>query len=180
MSCKRIGPQSWGMSLFAATVVLLAPMESAAQGASCVSQATGFPQRHVIRCAGGLAIEAAAGADYTLIDKGKDGIPDSADVRGGAVLVNAPPARSRGSSFQIHTPQAVAAVRGTEWAVDVATGKTAVFVIAGQVSVRRATARSAVTLGPGEGVDVEPGTVPLQVKRWSAGRAAALLARFGR
>jgi hypothetical protein len=35
-------------------------------------------------------------------------------------------------------------------------------------------------LRPGEGVDVEPGTASLQVKRWSAERAASLLARFGR
>jgi hypothetical protein len=34
-------------------------------------------------------------------------------------------------------------------------------------------------LGPGEGVDVERGTDPLEVKRWGAARAAALLARLG-
>ena len=157
---------------------LFAPAELAAQGASCLLQPAGMPARQIIRCGDGLSVQAAAGADYTLVDHGRDGIPDSATLRGGALLVDAPPRADR-RGFQIHTPQAVAAVRGTEWAVDVAAGKTAVFVVTGQVSVRRPRG-PAVSLGPGEGVDVEPGTAPLQVKRWPAERAASLLARFGR
>jgi ferric-dicitrate binding protein FerR (iron transport regulator) len=150
----------------------------AAQDTGCLLQPTGIPPRQVIRCRGGLTVEAAAGSDYTLVDHGRDGIPDSAILRGGALLVNAPE-QSGKRAFQIHTPQAIAAVRGTEWAVDVAGEKTAVFVVSGLVSVRRPRGPP-VSLRPGEGVDVEPGTAPLQVKRWSAERAASLLVRFGR
>jgi hypothetical protein len=58
-------------------------------------------------------------------------------------------------------------------------GKTAVFVVSGRVSVRRPRG-PAVSLEPGQGVDVEPGRTSLEVKRWSAERAASLLAGFGR
>ena len=93
-------------------------------------------------------------------------------------LVHRPTARGR-AGFQVITPQAIAAVRGTKWAVDVATGKTSVFVVRGRVAVRRPSAGRGVTLGPGEGVDVDTGTGPLTVKRWPPERAAALLARLG-
>jgi ferric-dicitrate binding protein FerR (iron transport regulator) len=77
------------------------------------------------------------------------------------------------------TPQAIAAVRGTKWAVDAAEGKTSVFVVNGQVSVARRVGSNRVVLGPGEGVDVEA-TGDLTVKRWPPARVAALLARLVR
>jgi ferric-dicitrate binding protein FerR (iron transport regulator) len=163
-----------GMLAFAVPV-LFAPCELLAQESGCFLQPTGIPARQVIRCGNGLQVEAATGTDYRLIDHGRDGIPDSATLRGGALLVNSPARRP----FQVRTPQAIAAVRGTEWAVDVPGGKTAVFVVSGRVSVRR-PGGPAVGLGPGQGVDVEPGRTPLEVKRWSAERAKSLLARFGR
>jgi ferric-dicitrate binding protein FerR (iron transport regulator) len=162
-----------------AAVSLLSLVDAKAQEPGCTLQPTGVPPLQVIRCRDGLTIEATAGAGYTLLDHTRDGIPDSVNLRSGAVLVDAPGQASR-RGFQITTPQAIAAVRGTQWAVDVTSGKTAVFVLTGRVLVRRPTGRRGVTLGPGDGVDVEPGTAPLQVKRWSAERAAALLARFGR
>ncbi|HEX2135752.1 MAG TPA: FecR domain-containing protein [Microvirga sp.] len=153
---------------------------SAAQSPGCTVQpAPTPPPRQVLRCADGLAIEAEARSDYTLRARSTTGIPHEAVLRSGALLVNAP-AQASGRRFQILTPQAVAAVRGTQWAVDVGGGKTAVFVVDGQVSVRRPTGRRAVTLGPGEGVDVAADAAPLAVRRWSPQRAAALLARFGR
>jgi hypothetical protein len=176
MTYERSLPRSLGLAVL--LLVFLAPAELESQETGCLLQPTGVPPRQVIRCGGDLRVEAAAGADYTLVDHGRDGIPDSATLRGGALLVNAP-TRSGTPSFQIHTPQAIAAVRGTEWAVDVPGGKTAVFVVSGRVSVRR-PGGPAVTLGPGQGVDVGTDRAPLQVKRWSAERAASLLARFGR
>jgi ferric-dicitrate binding protein FerR (iron transport regulator) len=177
MDAKRTSFRILG-KLVVLILMFCAPGKLSAQETGCSLQPTGFPPRQVIRCGAGLRIEAAAGADYTLVDHGRDGVPDAVRLRGGALLVNAP-AQSGTRPFQVHTPQAIAAVRGTEWAVDVAPGKTAVFVVTGQVSVRRPKG-PAVRLGPGEGVDVEPGTAPLQVKRWPAERAASLLARFGR
>ena len=70
-------------------------------------------------------------------------------------------------------------MRGTRWAVDVAEGKTSVFVVRGKVNVGRSASRERnVVLGPGEGVDVE-GSTPLVVKRWAPARVSALMARLG-
>ena len=154
--------------------------EAGAQTPNCnIQPASAPPPRQVLRCTDGLTIEAEAGADYALRSRTGTSIPHEVVLRAGAVLVNAP-ARTGGRGFQISTPQAVAAVRGTQWAVDVGSGKSAVFVVDGQVSVRRAAARRTVVLGPGEGVDVTADAAPLTVRRWPAARAAALLARFGR
>src|SRR4051812_28912823 len=136
MACEWAFPKGVG-ALVILLLVTCSPAEVAAQDTGCLLQPTGIPPRQVIRCRGGLTVEAAAGSDYTLVDHhGRDGIPDSATLRGGALLVNAPE-RSGKRAFQIHTPQAIAAVRGTEWALDVAGKKTAVFVVSGLVSVRR-------------------------------------------
>jgi ferric-dicitrate binding protein FerR (iron transport regulator) len=75
------------------------------------------------------------------------------------------------------TPQAIAAVRGTKWAVDATEGKSSVFVVNGRVSVARRAGANRVVLGPGEGVDVEAAGA-LTVKRWPPARVAALLARL--
>jgi ferric-dicitrate binding protein FerR (iron transport regulator) len=153
---------------------------AAAQGVGCVLQAAAAPQRQILRCRDGLTIEAEAGATYSLVDRNRDGEPDAVNLQGRAVFIDAP-ARSAPRGFQTMTPQAIAAVRGTQWAVDVSGSRTSVFVVTGRVSVRRAAGnRPEVSLGPGEGVDVESGRSPLVVRRWPAARAAALLARFGR
>jgi ferric-dicitrate binding protein FerR (iron transport regulator) len=70
-------------------------------------------------------------------------------------------------------------VRGTKWAVDVQGGKTSVFVVRGQVGVRRPANSAAVVLGSGQGVDVAPGGGTLEVKRWKPARVTALMARLG-
>jgi ferric-dicitrate binding protein FerR (iron transport regulator) len=151
-----------------------------AQGVGCVLQAATAPQRQILRCRDGLTIEAEAGAAYNLVDRNRDSQPDAVNLQGRAIFVDAP-ARSARQGFQIMTPQAIAAVRGTQWAVDVSSGRTSVFVVTGRVAVRRVSGNTrGVNLGPGEGVDVEAGTAPLIVRRWPAARAAALLARLGR
>jgi hypothetical protein len=119
------------------------------------------------------------GAVYTLIDRNRDTEPEAATLSSRALLVESPARQSR-RGFQVLTPQAIAAVRGTEWIVDVSGTKTAVFVVSGRVGVRRASSRDSVSLGAGEGVDVEAGVGPLVVRRWPAARASALLARFDR
>jgi len=82
------------------------------------------------------------------------------------------------SGFVVVTPQAIAAVRGTKWAVDVQGGKTAVFVVNGIVSVEKTVSGDLVNLRRGQGVDVDRSAAPLVVKRWPAARVAALLDRF--
>jgi ferric-dicitrate binding protein FerR (iron transport regulator) len=130
-----------------------------------------------LRCGGGVTIVAESGAQYSVVDRDRNGTIDTVELRGGAVLVDVTKQRA-GRRFEVITPQAIAAVRGTKWAVDTDAAKTSVFVVRGQVGVRRPAETGGVTLGPGEGVDVESAN-PLVVKRWPQPRVAALLARLG-
>ena len=133
-----------------------------------------------LRCDGGITIIAENGAHYTLNDTNGDGRVDSVELGSQAVLLEVPKVPS-GRRFTVTTPQAIAAVRGTKWAVDTTAQKTSVFVVNGRVFVgRRPPAdKQSVILGPGEGVDVEQ-TSPLIVKRWAPARVGALMARLGR
>jgi hypothetical protein len=129
-----------------------------------------------LHCEAGITIVAENGARY-MLQSGRNGRVDAVQLDGKALLLEVPP-KSGGNKFQVITPQAIAAVRGTKWAVDVAADKTSVFVVNGRVAVGRRTGSHSVTLRPGEGVDVQPGA-PLTVKRWAAARVSALLARLG-
>ena len=77
------------------------------------------------------------------------------------------------------TPNAIAAVRGTKWIVEVGPERTSTLVISGRVAVSRPRAEQTVVLRPGEGADVAPDDAPIVVKRWAEPRVRALLARFG-
>jgi ferric-dicitrate binding protein FerR (iron transport regulator) len=128
------------------------------------------------RCEG-VTIVAENGARYTLQDRDGNGRVDSVELSSKALLLEVPK-KSGGNRFQVTTPQAIAAVRGTRWAVDAAEGKTSVFVVNGRVAVGRRAGSHSVTLGAGEGVDVEA-TGPLTIKRWPPARVAVLMARLG-
>ncbi len=129
-----------------------------------------------LHCEAGITIIAEDGAQFALQRDGK-GRVEAIELDGKALLIDVPP-KSGGTKFRVITPQAIAAVRGTRWAVDVAARKTSVFVVNGRVGVGRPTGTHSVTLGPGEGVDVEQGA-PLTVKRWAQARVSTLLARLG-
>jgi hypothetical protein len=131
-----------------------------------------------LRCRGGVTIVAESGAIYTLQSHNRNGDVDSVDLQSKALLVDAPKQRGK-SHFEVTTPQAIAAVRGTKWAVDSQEARTSVLVLRGQVAVRRPAGPGQVILGPGQGVDVDPGAGPLIVKRWPQPRVDALLARLG-
>ncbi len=158
-------------------LLLLATGTLQAQARWSVVEAGAAASRHVVVCPAGIRMTAEAGARYSLADRDRDGSADGVLLRRRALLLEVPAAGAGG--FVVVTPQAIAAVRGTRWAVDAARGSTSVFVIEGRVAVESPTAAARVFLGPGEGVDVERGTAPLVVKRWPAPRVAALLARLG-
>jgi hypothetical protein len=128
-------------------------------------------------CDNGITIVAENGAKFELKDRNRDGHVDSVELSSKALLVDVPKKRG-GNRFDVVTPQAIAAVRGTKWAVDAAEGKTSVFVVNGRVNVARPAGSGRVVLGAGEGVDVEA-TGALVVKRWAPARVAALKARLG-
>jgi len=131
-----------------------------------------------LRCRGGLIIVAEDGAKFTVQSHDKSGDVDAVDLQSKALLIDAPKQRAK-NRFQVITPQAIAAVRGTKWAVDAQESRTSVLVLRGQVAVRRPSGAGQVVLGPGEGVDVDRGTDALVVKRWPQPRVDALLARLG-
>ena len=169
------------MALAGLALAGLFPMDfawSQTAGLGCVLEPAGGSSRRVLRCRDGLTITLEDGAGFALTDRDGNGVADAVRLRRKAILLDAPGELSA-PGFQVVTPQAIAAVRGTQWAVDVATGKTSVFVVRGRVAVQRPSAGAGVLLGPGEGVDVEAGTAPLTVKRWPQARVSALLARLG-
>ncbi|MET0720718.1 MAG: FecR domain-containing protein [Tardiphaga sp.] len=156
----------------------LATASAQQPGLGCTAQPSAAGTQ-TLRCGGGLTIVSESGAQLTLLDRDRNGHVDAVDLQSKAVFVDAPKKKT-GKPFEVITPQAIAAVRGTKWAVDAEGAKTSVFVDTGRVAVRRVAAPGQVVLGPGEGVDVDGGTAPLEVKRWGAPRVAALMARLGR
>jgi len=157
---------------------LFAPDGALAQAGGCTMERVAGTSRQIMRCADGVTITAEGGARFNLVDRNRDGRPDAVSLRNKAVLVDVDRSR-RPDGFQVITPQAIAAVRGTRWAVDVKNGTTSVFVVRGSVAVGRPSAGGRVVLNVGEGVDVTRGSGPLTVRRWPPARAAALLARLG-
>lgn len=140
----------------------------------CVFEASS-DGRQILRCQRSVTITLERGARFSLADRDGDGNADALLLRNKAALVDSP----AGSRFQVVTPQAIAAVRGTRWAVDAGSGKTAVFVERGRVGVQRTASSSGVVLRSGEGVDVEGSGGALAVRTWGAARVAALMARLG-
>jgi ferric-dicitrate binding protein FerR (iron transport regulator) len=162
-----------------AAVALWLPTAAFAQAGGCalVADERNPPQR-ILRCGDGLAVRTAPGANYHPVNPQGKQPPTALQVDAGAVEVEFHPGDGH-RNFQILTPFAIAAVRGTKWIVDVTPTRTSTFVIAGTVAVRRPDVNELVYLDPGEGVDVAAGSNPLIVRRWPQARVRALLARFG-
>jgi ferric-dicitrate binding protein FerR (iron transport regulator) len=173
----RLIARSLSVGFSAAAACLLWLGAAFAEPGGCSLDRSG--SQDIVRCPDGLTIVVEKGARYSLADRNGDGHVDAARLGGKALLLDLPK-RENPSRFEVITPQAIAAVRGTQWAVDVQDGKTSVFVVKGHVEVRRPATSAAVNLGPGQGVDVETGGGALVVKNWSAKRVAALMARLGR
>jgi len=78
--------------------------------------------------------------------------------------------------FEVHTSNAVAAIRGTKWMVEVKPEATAVMVLRGQVIVRHAQPDigGTVVLNAGEGMDMRGNQMPTSPQTWSAARVEAM------
>jgi hypothetical protein len=168
------------LAAFAALASLVCADSSLAQAPDrgCTIEQIGGTSRHRLRCSGGLSAIAESGARFTLLDRDRNGDVDAVRHRSRALLLEYQGGQAT-TPIEVIAPQAIAAVRGTTWAVDVQASRTSVFVVDGSVAVRRRTGGDSVTLNAGDGVDVEAGAGPLEVKRWSRARVSALLARFG-
>lgn len=167
-----------GFCALAWSIVLIGPATAQnAANAGCMASPSAAGTQ-TWRCDNGITIVAESGARFELNDANRDGHIDSVELSSKALLIEVP-RKPGGNPFKVLTPQAIAAVRGTKWAVDVAEAKTSVFVANGRVGVtRRAVRGRGVVLGVGEGVDVEA-TGPLTVKTWGQPRVDALMARLG-
>jgi ferric-dicitrate binding protein FerR (iron transport regulator) len=164
------------VGLAALTLLSATPTNAQSLGA-CRVEIAANPPRKVLLCGAALTIEAEEEARFRVRGKVAAGHPEGVSVSDGAVLINVKP--DRHIRFQVLTPHALAAVRGTVYAVDVQQAETAVFVARGRVTVTQRGSRAIVTLEQGQGVDVGPGR-PLEVKTWGAERVSKLMARFGR
>ena len=142
----------------------------------CTSAPTAFGSQ-TLRCPTAITIVSESGATFELRDRDRDGHVDSVELSNRALLLDVPKQPSR-SKFDVVTPQAIAAVRGTKWAVDAEVTRTSVFVVNGRVRVARPNGRGSVVLAAGDGVDVEP-SGKLIVKRWPPARVTALMTRLG-
>ena len=158
--------------------LLLAGSAALAQvPANCDEVRLEDPPRMAFECAGGLLIEVEAAAEMGFVAPGAGEPVTGLELRGGAARIDVEPA---GRGLQIRTPHAIAAVRGTQYFVDAGAETTSVFVVRGEVEVRKVEGSEAsVLLRDGDGVDVTLDG-ELVVKRWRPERVQALLARFGR
>jgi hypothetical protein len=171
---------SSGLGAVAATLLWLATSVSAvSQNNQCVLVPDNKnPSEKIMQCGTDLVVRAAPGTVYHAVEQQEKGMPKALLLDSGALLIEFHPNTAQ-KTFQILTPQAVAAVRGTKWAVDVQAERTSTLVISGEVAVSRLHSDGTVILGPGQGVDIPPGTDPIAVKIWGEARVRALLARFG-
>jgi ferric-dicitrate binding protein FerR (iron transport regulator) len=184
---EAVQPFAWRISMSVKLEVLFVSAVLLAAGASvCNAFAAETVQgckvdqagtQKIWSCPGGLTIVEENGARFTLDDRDHDGNVDLVRLWGKALLLDLIPGSGR--ELEVVTPQAITAVRGTKWAVDVGQSKTSVFVVRGAVGVRRPHTGNEVVLSPGAGIDAEEGGSELKVKRWGAPRVAGLMARFG-
>ena len=120
----------------ALSAAVLATSALAQSDGGCRAEALQDPPRTALTCPNGVTIVAEDGTNFELLDRSSAAGPEAVRLDGKALLLEAPAGAVEGG-FEVITPQAIAAVRGTKWAVDVAGGKTSVFVVTGRVAVSR-------------------------------------------
>lgn len=149
-----------------------------AAGACHLIPDAGVPSHKIMRCGAELTVTPAPGAQFRPVFSPGQPIPSAVRLDSGALLIEFHPSE-RAKAFEILTPLAIAAVRGTKWAVEVASKQTSAFVVSGTVAVTNRRLSQYVVLTAGEGVDVTPADTTMIQKRWGEARVRALLGRFG-
>jgi hypothetical protein len=173
-------------NLLAATLVATALLVAAIAGTGS-ARAAGVcalvpndrePSQKMLVCGDTLTVRPAPDTRYQMLYKKGDPLPVGARLDDGALLTEFHPANPR-EKFQILTPLAVAAVRGTKWAMEVTATQTSTLVLAGAVMVTNRRLNQYVVLTEGKGVDISPTDTVVWPKQWGEERIRALLARFG-
>jgi hypothetical protein len=136
------------------------------------------PSAKILQCGQQLTVRPARGARFRPIyTKGQEP-PSAIRLDDGAILIEYHPQMEK-SEFQILTPLAIAAVRGTKWAMEVMKERNSTLVLNGAVAVTSRRLNEYVVLRDGEGVDITPSDTTMIQKRWGEARVRALMARFG-
>jgi hypothetical protein len=137
-----------------------------------------MPSEKILQCGETLTVRPAQGARYQPLFKKGDPLPVGIRLNEGALLIEYHPASPQ-EKFQILTPLAIAAVRGTKWAMDVTKAQTSTLVLNGAVAVTNRRLNKFVILTEGQGVDITPTDTSVVQKTWGEARVRALLSRFG-
>jgi hypothetical protein len=182
-TCASVAIQVLGLLAFGVVTAIsmwLATTTSAiSQSGECVLVADDRdPDAKIMRCGDDLVVRTAHGTRYHPIDQQGQKKPKSLQLDTGALMIEFHPSDAQ-KTFQILTPHAIAAVRGTKWVVEVRAARTSTLVISGEVAVSRLHAKQTVVVKPGEGVDISSKAGSIAAKRWPKKRVRALLARFG-
>ena len=167
---------------FAATALFMAAIAGSlpaqAAGACALIPIEKTPSEKTLQCGDTLTVRAAQGTRYQPLYKKGDPLPVGLRLNDGALLIEFHPARPQ-EKFQILTPLAIAAVRGTKWAMEVTSARCSTLVLAGAVAVTNRRLNEYVVLTEGQGVDITPADTSMVQKTWGEARVRALLSRFG-
>ena len=180
-SDRTVGRNLLGTAIAAAFlfVAVMAGQDPArAAGACALVPNDHMPSEKMLQCGENLTVRAAPGARYQPLYKKGDPLPVAIRLNDGALLIEDHPASSK-EKFQILTPLAIAAVRGTKWAMDVTKAQTSTLVLNGAVAVTNRRLNKFVILTEGQGVDITPTDTSVVQKTWGEARVRALLSRFG-
>jgi hypothetical protein len=163
---------------FMSAIAGLPPAQAA--GACALIPNDKTPSEKMLQCGGAeaLTVRAAPGTRYRMVYTKGDPVPAAIRLDDGALLIEFQRSLWR-QDFQILTPLAIAAVRGTKWAVEVTRARTSVLVLSDTVGVTNRRLNQYVILTEGEGVDITPTDTSTVQKRWGEAKVRALLARFG-
>jgi hypothetical protein len=173
---NRSGAMTALAVLFVAAMAAQAPARAA--GACALVPNDKTPPEKMLQCGQNLTVRAAPGARYQPLYKKGDPLPVGIRLNDGALLIEFHPAKPE-EKFQILTPLAIAAVRGTKWAMDVTKAQTSTLVVDGVVAVTNRRLNQFVVLNEGQGVDITPTDTSLARHVWADERVRALLSRFG-
>jgi hypothetical protein len=169
------------------TMIIAAALVAAAIGGAAPAPAAGLcalvpngklPSEMMLQCGENLTVRATPGTLYQPLYKKGDPLPVGIRLNDGALLIEFHPAKPK-EKFQILTPLAIAAVRGTKWAMDVTKDQTSTLVLNGVVAVTNRRLNQFVVLNEGQGVDITPADTSVVKKTWGDERVRALLSRFG-
>jgi hypothetical protein len=178
----RRDSQSWPSSVVAiflvAAIANVAAPNARAGGPCTASPDARDPSEKILKCGQTLTVQPAPGTRYRPVFKPGQPLPTGARLDNGALLIEFHPS-DEDHDFQILTPLAIAAVRGTKWAMEVTTARTSTLVLAGAVAVTSRRLNQYVVLTEGRGVDITAQDAALTQKAWGQARIRALLARIG-